>query len=90
MATTTAIKDKIAIRIAPLINKKIYIRARRSTPEHSFVLRNIYEQYELYSNLYVSYVDYEKAFDRVHRRTTSWVIMEMYGIPNKLIEILVV
>ena len=36
------------------------------------------------SSLYVCFVDYEKAFDSVHRKTL-WKIMESYGIPSKLV-----
>ena len=57
----------------------------RSTIEQIFVLRNIVEQaVEWNSSLYVCFVDYEKAFDSVHRKTL-WKIMESYGIPSKLV-----
>ena len=36
------------------------------------------------SNLYLCFVDFEKAFDSVHRETL-WKIMGSYGIPEKLI-----
>jgi len=51
-------------------------RKGRSTIEQIFVLRNIVEQaVEWNSSLYVCFVDYEKAFDSVHRKTL-WKIME--------------
>ena len=35
---------------------------------------------------YVHFIDFEKAFDSVHRESL-WVIMEKYGIPEKIIRI---
>jgi len=34
--------------------------------------------------LYVHLVDFEKAFDSVHRESL-WLIMQSYGIPSKMI-----
>jgi hypothetical protein len=34
--------------------------------------------------LYIDFVDFEKAFDSVHR-DSLWKIMAIYGIPGKLI-----
>ena len=62
-------------------------RPGRSTVEQIYILRNIVEQaVEWNSSLYVCFVDYEKAFDSVHR-STLWKIMESYGIPPKLVRI---
>ncbi|XP_062604700.1 uncharacterized protein LOC134266492 [Saccostrea cucullata] len=48
-------------------------------------LRNILEQVnEWNATLYIHFVDFEKAFDSVHR-DNLWVIMKKYGIPRKLI-----
>ena len=50
-----------------------------------FVLRNIIEQsVEGNASLYICFIDYEKAFDSVHRETL-WRIMGLYGIPPKLV-----
>ena len=63
-------------------------RAGRSTTEQIFILRNIVEQaIEWNSNLYLCFIDFEKAFDSVHRHTL-WKIMRSYGIPSKLIRII--
>ena len=35
------------------------------------------------ATLYVHFIDFEKAFDSVHRESL-WVIMEKYGIPEKI------
>ena len=62
-------------------------RRGRSTIEQIFILRNIVEQtIEWKSSLYVCFVDYEKAFDSVDRETLC-KIMESYGIPPKLVRI---
>nr|KAG5694275.1 hypothetical protein BaRGS_031993 [Batillaria attramentaria] len=60
-------------------------RKGRSTLEHIFILRNIMEQVnEWQATLYTHFVDFEKAFDSLHRRGL-WNIMKSYGIPEKLI-----
>ena len=70
---------------AKLRKEQAGFRKGRSTVEQVFVLRNIVEQaVEWNSSLYVCFVDYEKAFDSVHRKTLC-KIMESYGIPSKLI-----
>ena len=35
--------------------------------------------------LYIHFVDFEKAFDSIHR-DSLWIIMRLYGIPQKLIQ----
>ena len=52
------------------------------------MLRNIIEQVvEWQSTLYITFVDFEKAFDSVHRESL-WKIMESYGIPPKLMRMI--
>ena len=52
---------------------------------HLFILRNTIEQVvEWQATLYITFVDFEKAFDSVHRESL-WKIMESYGIPRKII-----
>ena len=49
------------------------------------MLRNVIKQsLEWNASLYTSFMDYEKAFDRVHCETL-WRIMQSYGIPSKFI-----
>ena len=61
-------------------------RKGRSTTEQLFTLRNIIEQCtEWNAALFVNYVDFEKAFDSIHRESL-WYIMKYYGIPDKLIK----
>ena len=61
-------------------------RPGRGTTEHIFILRNILEQAnEWRAPIYTHFVDFEKAFDSVHRESL-WMIMQSYGIPIKIIE----
>ena len=60
-------------------------RSDRSTTEQIFVLCSIIEQViEWNSCLYLCFVDFEKAFDSVHRETL-WHLLKSYGIPTKLV-----
>ena len=61
-------------------------RRGRGTVDQIFILRNILEQAnEWNATLYIHFVDFEKAFDSVHR-VSLWTIMKKYGIPQKLIQ----
>ena len=63
-------------------------RPKRGTIEQLFILRNIIEQsYEWNTNIYMIFVDFQKAFDSIHRETL-WKIMKLYGIPEKIINII--
>ena len=63
-------------------------RPGRSCTDQIFVLRTILEQtVEWNSSLYLNFVDFEKAFDSVHH-STLWRILESYGFPQKVINIL--
>ena len=90
MSVAAKVMSKVLIRRisggvdARLRKEQACFRKGRSTIEQIFVLRNIVEQaVEWNSSLYVCFVDYEKAFDSVHRKTL-WK-MESYGIPSKLV-----
>ena len=62
-------------------------RRNRGTTEPIFILRNIVEQsLEWNATLYLVFIDYEKAFDSIHRETL-WKIMRQYGIPGKYIRL---
>ena len=94
IVTTAKIMGKVIIRrIANEVDKNLRseqagFRAGRGTTEQIYILRNILEQaIEWKANLYVCFVDYEKAFDSVHR-DTLWKIMKSYGIPQKLISMI--
>ena len=60
-------------------------RSKRSKTKRIFILRNILERAnEWRTCLYVHFVDFEKAFDSVHRESL-WKIMISYGIPHKMV-----
>ena len=62
-------------------------RKGRGTTEQVFVLRNIIEQVnEWQATLYLNFIDFEKAFDSVHR-DSLWRIMKSYGVPEKIINV---
>ena len=63
----------------------MYLEKNKSTTDQIFMLRNIVEQVnEWHATFYANFVDFEKAFDSVHREGV-WRIMKAYGIPDKLI-----
>ena len=71
----------------PLREEQAGFRAGRGTTKQIFILRNILEQaIEWNSNLYTWFIDFEKAFDSVHR-DTLWKIMQHYGIQEKYIRL---
>jgi len=62
-------------------------RAGKSCTDQIFTLRQILEQtVEFNSTLYVTFVDYEKAFDSIHR-ASLWRILRYYGIPWKIVNV---
>ena len=77
-------------RIRDGVNSKLRdeqagFRSGRGTAEQIFILRNIIEQVvEWQATLYIAFVDFEKAFDSMHRESL-WKIMESCGIPRKII-----
>jgi len=61
---------------------------RRGATEHIFTLRNILEQCnEWQRDIYVNVLDFEKAFDSVHR-TSLWKILRQYRIPQKIVNVI--
>ena len=63
-------------------------RKGKSTTEQLFTLRNIIEQCsEWNAPLYINFVDFEKAFDSIHRESL-WYILKAYNIPDKVIRII--
>ena len=62
-------------------------RSNRSCAEQIFTLRNIIEQcLEFQKPLAVNFIDFQKAFDSVHRESL-WSIARSYGIPESFIGI---
>ena len=63
-------------------------RKGRSCTEQIFVLQNIIEQcIEWQSTIYLNFIDFQKAFDSIHRET-MWKILRLYGIPEIIIRII--
>ncbi|VDP43474.1 unnamed protein product [Schistosoma margrebowiei] len=60
----------------------------RSCTDQIATLRIIVEQsVEWNSSLYINFIDYEKAFDSVGRRTL-WKLLRHYGVPEKIVNII--
>ncbi|VDP59418.1 unnamed protein product, partial [Schistosoma mattheei] len=69
---------------AQLRDHQAGFRKGRSCTDQIATLRIIVEQsIEWNSSLYVSFIDYEKAFDSVDR-TTLWKLLRHYGVPQKI------
>jgi len=63
-------------------------RKHRSCTDQIATLRLIVEQsLEWNSPLLVNFIDYEKAFDSIDRKTL-WKIMRHYGIPQKIVSLI--
>ena len=63
-------------------------RSGRGTTEHIFTLRKILEQVnEWRVSIYINFIDFEKAFDSVHRQSL-WFILKSYGIPDRMIKMI--
>jgi len=62
-------------------------RSGRSCTEQILIFRNVIEQsHKWHKAVYVNSVDFKKAFDSIHR-DTMWKILQLYGIPQKYINI---
>ncbi|VDP46563.1 unnamed protein product [Schistosoma curassoni] len=80
------LKMKDAVN-AQLRDHQAGFRKDRSCTNQIATLRIIIEQsIEWNSSLYIN-IDYEKAFDRVDRRTL-WKLLRHYGIPEKIVNVI--
>jgi hypothetical protein len=83
----------ITQRLGPALDKILRkeqsgFRPGRGCIEHISALRNIIEQCsEWQRELYIAFVDYEKAFDSLHR-DSLWRILRAYGVPTKIVSII--
>ena len=86
---TTIIIKRIANSIDDLLRKEqAGFRPGRGCIDQIFTLRNIIEQCtEWQRQLYINFVDFEKAFDSIHRESL-WKILRSYGIPQHLINLI--
>ena len=94
LSVPSKILAKIIIkRISKAIEEKLReeqagFRRERGCTDQIFALRNIIEQCsEWQRKLYVNFVDFEKAFDSIHR-DSLWKILRHYGIPTKVVNVI--
>ena len=79
------IKDQVDARLR---DEQSGFRKYRSCTDAIFTLRNIIEKsLELQNPVYLHFVDFQKAFDSIHRET-MWKIVKFYGVPEKIIRVL--
>ena len=83
----------IIMRMSEAVDKLLrkeqagFRKGRRCT-DQIFALRNIIEQCaEWQREMHVNFVDFEKAFDSIHRESL-WCILRNYGIPKKLVTLI--
>lgn len=63
-------------------------RKGKGCTDQIFILRNIIEQCtEWQRQLHINFIDFEKAFDSLHR-ASLWKILRYYGIPQHLINLI--
>ena len=78
------IKSKVDKNLRP---NQAGFRPGRSCADQTAALRIIIEQCcEWNASLYINFVDYEKAFDSLDRKTL-WKLMAHYGIPAKIVNL---
>ncbi|VDP07162.1 unnamed protein product [Schistosoma margrebowiei] len=63
------------------------IEVRSCTDQISTLWFIVEQSVELNSSLYINFIDYEKAFDSVDRRTL-WKLLRHYGVPEKIVKII--
>ena len=79
------IKSKIDERLRP---NQAGFRSNRSTTDQITTLRIIIEQSKEWNcQLFINFIDYKKAFDSLDR-ASLWNILQHYGIPQKIINII--
>ena len=68
--------------------KQAGFRKDRGGSDHMFGFRHIIEQCEEWQKLIVLiFLIFKKAFDSVHR-ATMWKILELHGIPSRIVNIM--
>ena len=94
LAIAGKILAKIVLNRLKLLSEEVLpesqcgFRAGRSTTDMIFTLRQLQEKaIEQQLPLYIVFVDFSKAFDTVDRKTL-WKVLEIYGCPQKLIDII--
>ncbi|VDP08500.1 unnamed protein product [Schistosoma mattheei] len=73
---------------AQLRDQQAGFRRGRSCTDRIATLRIIVEQsIEWNSSLYINFIDYEKAYDSVDRRTL-WKLLRHYRVPEKIVNVI--
>ena len=71
-----------------LRNEQAGFRKGRGCTDQIFALRNIIEQCtEWQRQLYINFIDFQKAFDSIHR-DSLWKILKSYGIPDPIVQVI--
>jgi hypothetical protein len=74
--------------IDELLREQAGFRSHHTTIDHIYTLRTIIEESaERQSKLIINFIDFQKAFDSLHR-PSLWKILTFYGIPSKYINII--
>jgi hypothetical protein len=80
--TLNSTRDRIDTRLR---REQAGFRSNRSCTDQINTLRIIIEQSnEFVANLYLVFVDFEKAFDSL-KRNSLWKTMRTYGLPEKIV-----
>ncbi|XP_055910515.1 uncharacterized protein LOC129944879 [Eupeodes corollae] len=84
----TIILEKLKARIESTLKHQAEFRSGRLCVDHNNTCRIILEQSSEYqSPLYLMFVDFEKAFDRVNRECV-WVSLIARAIPEKIVTVI--
>jgi len=71
-----------------IVEQQAGFRKNYSTVDNIFILHSVIERYlKRKKKLYVSFIDFKKAFDYVNRNTL-WKILRSYGITGRMLKIL--
>ncbi|CAM4728174.1 unnamed protein product [Leuciscus chuanchicus] len=86
---TTIIMERIKKKTEEILSEEqAGFRTLRSTIDQIFTLRQLAEKYTDFSkDLFVCYIDFQKAFDSVWR-AGLWNVMRRLGYPEKVVRIL--
>jgi len=94
LSTPSKILAKIIIQqISSAVDQQLRqeqpgFRRGRGCADQLFTLRNIIEQCtEWQRQLYINFVDFQKAFDSIHR-DSLWHILQAYGVPQKIVQLI--
>lgn len=81
--------DRIKTAVdAKIRQEQASFREGKGCCDQVFTLRNIIEQYtEWQRQLIINFIDFEKAFDSLHRESLL-KILRHYGVPSKIVEMI--